>query len=833
MKERYNFNEVEKKWREYWTKNDFFKSYVDSKKPKYYVLEMFPYPSGEPHMGHVKNYVIGDVVARYKHSQGYNVLHPMGWDAFGLPAENAAIKNKIHPSIWTKTNIQKMKNTLTNMSISYDWDREIATCNPDYYKWTQWMFLQLYKKGLAYKKKAVVNWCPSCNVVLANEQVIDGKCWRCDTEVIKKELSQWFFKITEYAQRLLGDIESLEEWPEKVLTMQRNWIGRSEGARIEFPIKGSDKTIPVFTTRPDTLYGATYFLLSPEHPLVEEIINNSSYKEEVESFKEKVSKESAIDRVSGVLEKRGCFTGKYVINPLNDEEIPIWLANYVLMDYGTGAVMAVPAHDQRDFEFAKKYNLPIRIVIQPEDKKVTSDTMEAAFDQEGIMVNSGQLNGLSSSKSLDIVIDYLIKKGSGKREVNYRLRDWLISRQRYWGAPIPMIYCSDCGMVPVPESDLPVVLPDDVDFRPKGMSPLASSKGFVNTICPKCGKEAKRETDTMDTFVCSSWYYLRFCSPKADAAPFNADELKYWMPVDQYIGGVEHAILHLLYSRFFTKALYDMGYVNFKEPFKRLFTQGMVCKDGAAMSKSKGNIVNPGKIFSKFGIDATRIMMLFAGPPEVDMEWTDKGMEGASRFLNRVWRLIYNNIDYFKKPKNKEEVSLEDISTEAKKIRQKTHQTIKKVTKDIEERFHFNTAISAIMELVNEVYKFQLEVEEKQEEEGDISVLKEALEMIVRLLGPIAPHFSEELWQEMGNKESIYKLPWPKYDEKILEKEEKLIVVQVNGKLRGKLTVPASYDDEKIKEEALSRPKIQEKTKGKKIAKVIVVSGKLVNIVIK
>jgi len=833
MEERYNFSEVEKKWQEYWTKNNFFKSYIDSKKPKYYVLEMFPYPSGEPHMGHVKNYVIGDVVARYKHSQGYNILHPMGWDAFGLPAENAAIQNNIHPSIWTKKNIQKMKDTLINMSISYDWDREIATCNPDYYKWTQWLFLQLFKKGLAYKKKAVVNWCPSCNVVLANEQVIDGKCWRCDFEVIKKELSQWFFKITEYAQRLLDDIESLEEWPEKVITMQRNWIGRSEGARIEFPIKGSDKTIPVFTTRPDTLYGATYFLLSPEHPLVEEVIKDSPYEDKVHSFKKKVSKESAIDRVSGVLEKKGCFTGKYVINPLNDEEIPIWLANYVLMDYGTGAVMAVPAHDQRDFEFAKKYNLPIRIVIQPKNKKVISDTMEAAFDQEGIMVNSGQFNGLPSSKSLDVIIDYLIEKGSGKREVNYRLRDWLISRQRYWGAPIPMIYCSNCGMVPVPESDLPILLPENVDFRPKGMSPLASSKEFVNTICPKCGKEAKRETDTMDTFVCSSWYYLRFCSPKNNTKPFDAEELRYWMPVDQYIGGVEHAILHLLYSRFFTKALYDMGFVNFKEPFKRLFTQGMVCKDGAAMSKSKGNIVNPGEIFSKFGIDATRIMMLFAGPPEADMEWTDKGMEGASRFLNRVWRLIHNNIDCFKELKNKEEISPEDLSVGAKNLRQKTHQTIKKVTEDIEERFHFNTAISAIMELVNEVYKFQLETGEKQGKEGDIFVLRETLEMIIRLLGPIAPHFSEELWHKMGNKEIIYTQSWPKYDKKILEEEEKLIVVQVNGKLRGKLTVPAFYDDERIKEEALSLPKIQEKIEGKKIIKVVVVSGKLVNIVIK
>lgn len=831
MEDKYNFIEVEEKWQEHWKKNNFFKSYLDSKKQKYYVLEMFPYPSGEPHMGHVKNYVIGDVVARYKHSQGYNILHPMGWDAFGLPAENAAIQHKIHPSIWTKNNIQKMKNTLIKMGISYDWDREISTCKPDYYKWTQWIFLQLYKNGLAYKKKGVVNWCPSCSTVLANEQVVEGKCERCGAEVTKKELLQWFFKITEYAQRLLDDMECLEEWPERVLTMQKNWIGRSEGAKIEFPIKGGNKSIPVFTTRPDTLYGATYFLLAPEHPLVEEIIIDSPYKDEVQSFIKEVSKESTIERISTTLEKRGCFTGKYVINPINSEEIPIWVANYVLMEYGTGAVMAVPAHDQRDFEFAKKYNLPIRIVIQPKDKEVSFNTLEAAFDEEGIMVNSGQFNGLSSTKALENIIDHLIKKGYGKKEVNYRLRDWLISRQRYWGAPIPIIYCPNCGMVPVPEKDLPVLLPENVDFRPTGMSPLERSEEFVNTICPKCGKKAKRETDTMDTFVCSSWYYLRYCSPQSDTAPFNTQELKYWMPVDQYIGGVEHAILHLLYSRFFIKALYDLKYVNFKEPFKRLFTQGMVCKDGAAMSKSKGNVVTPGEIFSKFGIDATRVMILFASPPEVDMEWTDKGMEGASRFLNRVWRLIYNNLDYFKKERNKEEVFLEDISDEAKKIRQKTHQTIKKVTEDIEERFHFNTAISAIMELTNEVYKFQLE--EKGGKEGDVFVLRKALEIIIRLLGPIAPHFSEELWQEMGNKESIYMQPWPKYDDILLEEEEKIIVVQVNGKLRGKLTVPASYDDERIEREALSLPKIQEKIEGKKIIKIITVSGKLVNIVVK
>jgi len=833
MEERYNFFEVEKKWQENWKKNNCFKATFDSKKPKpkYYVLEMFPYPSGEAHMGHVKNYVIGDVVARYKHSQGYNILHPMGWDAFGLPAENAAIQHKIHPSIWTKNNIQKMKNTLIKMGISYDWEREISTGQPDYYKWTQWIFLQLYKKGLAYKKKAVVNWCPSCSTVLANEQVVEGKCERCGAEVIKKELSQWFFKITKYTQRLLDDMKLLEEWPERVLTMQRNWIGRSEGASIEFPIKGSNKTIPVFTTRPDTLYGATYFLLAPEHPLVEEIIKDSPYKVEVQSFVKEVEKESAIDRISAALEKRGCFTGKYVINPVNDEEIPIWVANYVLMEYGTGAVMAVPAHDQRDFEFAKKYDLPIRVVIQPKDIEVLSEPIEAAFDGEGIMVNSGQFNGLPSAKALEDIVDYLVKKGSGKREINYRLRDWLISRQRYWGAPIPIVYCSNCGMVPVPEEDLPVLLPEDVDFRPTGMSPLASSEKFINTVCPKCGKKAQRETDTMDTFVCSSWYYLRYCSPQIDTAPFDTEELRYWMPVDQYIGGVEHAILHLLYSRFFTKALYDMGFVNFEEPFKRLFTQGMVCKDGAAMSKSKGNVVTPGDIISQYGVDATRAMILFASPPEVDMEWTDKGMEGAFRFLNRVWRLIYNNLDYLGKLKGKEEIYFEKISDKAKKLRQKTHQTIKKVTEDIEQRFHFNTAISAIMELVNEVYKFKLE--EEHREEGDILVLREALETIVRLLSPITPHLSEELWQEIGYRESIYLQPWPKYDIKLLEEEEKLIIVQVNGKLRGRLLVPASYEDERIKNEALSLPKIKEKIGGKKIVKIITVSGKLINIVIK
>ena len=691
--------------------------------------------------------------------------------------------------------------------------------------------LQLYKNKLAYKKKAVVNWCPSCSTVLANEQVVEGACERCGAEVGKKELSQWFFKITEYAQRLLEDIELLEEWPERVLTMQKNWIGRSEGARIEFPIKESNRNIPVFTTRPDTLFGATYFLLAPEHPLVEEIIKDSPYKEEVQKFINEVSKESAIDRISTALDKRGRFTGKYVVNPINNEEIPIWIANYVLMEYGTGAIMAVPAHDQRDFEFAKKYDLPIRVVIQPEEKEILSEDIEVAFDKEGIMVNSGEFTRLSSSEGFEKIIECLIEKGVGKKEINYRLRDWLISRQRYWGAPIPMIYCSDCGMVPVPEKDLPVLLPEDVNFKPTGMSPLVRSEDFLNTICPECGKAAKRETDTMDTFVCSSWYYLRYCSPQIDNAAFDFEELKYWMPVDQYIGGVEHAILHLLYSRFFTKALYDMGFVNFKEPFKRLFTQGMVCKDGAAMSKSKGNVVTPGEILSKYGVDSTRVMILFASPPEVDMEWTDKGMEGAFRFLNRVWRLVYNNLNYFEEIKNRKEISFEIISDEGKKLRQKTHQTIKKVTEDIEQRFHFNTAISAVMELVNEVYKFELEG--RLLEGNNILALKEALEMIVRLLAPITPHLSEELWSELGYKQSIYLQPWPEYDTKLLEEEEKVIVVQVNGKLRGTILVPSSYNEEKIKNEALSLPKIKEKIEGKKIIKVITVSGKLVNIVIK
>jgi leucyl-tRNA synthetase len=831
MKEKYDFLEVEKKWQEYWNNQKYFESKVDERKKEYYVLEMFPYPSGEPHMGHVKNYVIGDVVARYKHSRGFNILHPMGWDSFGLPAENAAIKNQIHPAIWTKNNIQKMKNTLQAMGITYDWNREISTCSPEYYKWTQWMFLQLYKNGLAYKKKAVVNWCPSCATVLANEQVVNGECERCGSQVNKKELSQWFFKITEYAQQLLDDMDILEEWPERVLTMQKNWIGRSEGAQVEFKIHGSDETVSVFTTRPDTLFGVTFFVLSPEHPIVEKLTAGTTYEKQVKQFKKEIAKENIAEKDLATAEKKGCFTGQYVINPLNQENVPIWIANYVLMEYGTGMVMAVPAHDQRDLDFARKYNLPVRVVIQPAKIELSGDTLEEAYDGEGIMVNSGEFNGLTNLKGKELITEYLEKNGIGNKEINYRLRDWLISRQRYWGAPIPIVYCEKCGIVAVPEEDLPVYLPDDVDFKPTGLSPLLSSKKFLNTVCPQCGEKARRETDTMDTFVCSSWYYLRFCSPHSNSMPFDKEELHYWMPVDQYIGGVEHAILHLLYSRFFVKALNDMGYLNFKEPFKRLFTQGMVCKDGAAMSKSKGNVVTPGEIFSKYGIDATRVMILFASPPEVDMEWSDKGMEGAYRFLNRVWRLVYQYQELFQDKDISKNKIIDDnaLNKDIKDLKRKTHQTIRKVTEDIEERFHFNTAISAIMELVNSLYAFNIKISRMSRQH--ILIFKEAIETTIKLLNPIAPHFCEELWHEIGYKKSLYSEPWPQYNPNAIKEDEILIVVQINGKLREKIKVVPNISEKEIKEKVLELPKVKKWINDKKIDKIVYITDKLINIV--
>lgn len=829
MEEKYNFKEAEKKWQNYWNDQKFFENCIEQIKEKYYVLEMFPYPSGEPHMGHVKNYVIGDVVARYKHSRGFNILHPMGWDSFGLPAENAAIKNQIHPAVWTRNNIQKMKNTLQTMGITYDWNREISTCSPEYYKWTQWMFLQLYKNGLAYKKKAVVNWCPSCATVLANEQVVNGKCERCGAEVTKKELSQWFFKITDYAQQLLDDMSILEEWPERVLTMQKNWIGRSEGARVKFNILGSNETVSVFTTRPDTLFGATFFVLSPEHPMVEKLAKGTPYEDKIRKFKEEIVKEKISEKDLANTEKKGYFVGKYVINPINLEKIPIWVANYILMEYGTGMVMGVPAQDQRDLEFARKYNLPVKVVVQPENKNLSGETLDEAYTEEGIMVNSGQFNGFTNVEAKKLIIDYLVEKDLGTKEINYRLRDWLISRQRYWGAPIPIIYCPKCGMVPVPEDNLPVYLPDDVDFKPTGLSPLLSSKKFLYTSCPVCGGKARRETDTMDTFVCSSWYYLRFCSPHLNHKPFDKEELDYWMPVDQYIGGVEHAILHLLYSRFFVKALHDMGYLPFKEPFKRLFTQGMVCKDGAAMSKSKGNVVTPGNIFNKFGVDATRVMILFASPPEVDMEWSDQGIEGAEKFLNRVWRYVYLYRSIFDEPEQSN-VQGKVIRKEVKLLERKMHQTIKKVTEDIENRFHFNTAISAIMELLNDLYSYDLKLSQMNYQEK--MLLKGIIEVMIKLLNPIAPHFCEELWHETGHKVSLYLTQWPQYDPKVLKEEEILIIVQINGKLRDKIKIVSGCNEEEVEKCVLELPKVKKWMNGKKVLKMIYVPNKLVNIVL-
>ncbi|WP_287007293.1 leucine--tRNA ligase, partial [Candidatus Aquicultor secundus] len=643
MAERYNHKAIEEKWQKRWGEEDIYRTVEDPSKPEKYILEMFPYPSGNLHMGHVRNYSIGDVVARYNKMNGYNVLHPIGYDAFGLPAENAAIKRGIPPQKWTFSNIESMREQLKQLGLSYDWSREVVTASPDYYKWGQWMFLKFYERGLAFRKKATVNWCPGCETVLANEQVVAGVCWRCGTPAELRELEQWFFKITDYAERLLDDLELLDGWPERVRIMQRNWIGKSEGAYVDFQIKGSDRKITVFTTRPDTLYGATFFLLAPEHPMVDELVKGTDYEAGAREFRHKVARETEIDRTSAEKEKNGFFTGVYVINPVNGEELPVYLADYVLMGYGTGAVMAVPAHDQRDFEFATKYGLPIRIVIQPAGEMINPTMMAQAFEGEGVMVNSGPFDGTPQTEGVKNVTEYLQKKGVGEPAINYRLRDWLISRQRYWGNPIPMVYCEKCGLVPVNEDDLPVILPENIEITGVGGSPLSRDADFVNTTCPKCDGPAKRETDTMDTFIDSSWYFLRYCSPHEDTLPFARDAVDYWMPVDQYIGGIEHAVLHLLYSRFFTKVLYDMGMVSVVEPFVNLLTQGMVIKDGAKMSKSKGNVVDPGKIIGKYGADTARLFILFASPPEKELEWSDRGVEGSYRFLNRVWRLVEDN----------------------------------------------------------------------------------------------------------------------------------------------------------------------------------------------
>ena len=817
----YNFSEIEAKWQKKWEEEKIFKVTEDESKPKYYALEMFPYPSGNLHMGHVRNYSIGDVVARFKKMNGYNVLHPMGWDSFGLPAENAAIKHGASPAKWTTENIGNMRRQLKSMGISYDWDREVATCMPDYYKWTQWMFLKFFEKGLAYKKKQYVNWCPSCKTVLANEQVVNGKCERCKSDVGKKDLEQWFFKITDYADRLLKDIDKLKGWPDKVKTMQTNWIGKSRGAQVDFKLDGTDETLTVYTTRPDTLYGVTFMVMAPESPLTEDLISGSETESECREFIKKIQHMNEIERNATDLEKEGVFTGKYAINPLTGDSVPIYLANYVLLDYGTGVVMAVPAHDGRDFEFARKYNLPVKVVITPDGKDIDGNTLDAAFEAEGIMVNSGEFNGLNNREALAKIIDYLEKNKIGEPKTNFRLRDWLISRQRYWGAPIPVIYCDDCGTVPVPESDLPVMLPTDVEFTGLGKSPLTTSKTFLNAPCPKCGKMGRRETDTMDTFVCSSWYYMRYCDPKNDKMPFSKDKLKYWMGVDQYIGGVEHAILHLLYSRFFTKALYDMGYVPVEEPFNNLLTQGMVLKDGTKMSKSLGNVVSPEEIINKYGADTARLFILFAAPPERDLEWSDTAVEGSYRFLNRVFRFVDDNKDRID-INAKYDVSA--LTREDKDLRYVLNYTIKKGTDDISVRFNFNTCISGIMELVNALYAYN---------GANNALVSEAVKSLVIMLAPFVPHITEELWGMIGGRGSVHSQKWVTYDESALVKDEVEIVLQINGKIKDKMLIASGLDDEQIKKAVLENEKIVSLTEGKTIVKVIVVKGKLVNIVVK
>lgn len=825
MSRRYDFANIESKWQKYWEEEGQYKVTEASDKEKYYVLEMFPYPSGNLHMGHVRNYSIGDVVARFKRMKGFNVLHPMGWDAFGLPAENAAIKHGTPPAVWTWQNIEKMRSQLKAMGCSYDWDREFATCHPDYYKWTQWLFLQLYHNDLAYKSKSAVNWCPSCNTVLANEQVVEEACERCGTSVNKRDLEQWMFRITQYADKLLQDLGELPGWPDKVKTMQRNWIGRSEGVEIKF-LTEEGEPIPVFTTRHDTVCGATYMVLAPEHPLVEKVTRGTEYEERVQDFIERMRRTDVIERTAADMEKEGMFTGAYAINPLTEEKIPIWIANYVLMEYGTGAVMAVPAHDQRDLEFARKYQLPVRIVVNPEGSELNPDTMTEAYAEDGIAVNSGPFSGLPTPEAKEKMADFIEEKGMGQRRVNFRLRDWLISRQRYWGAPIPIIYCDACGAVPVPEEDLPVNLPEDVEFRPTGESPLKYNEEFLHTVCPKCGGAAQRETDTMDTFVCSSWYFLRYTSPDDLETAVNKAKSDYWMNVNQYIGGVEHAILHLMYARFFTKALKDMGLVSANEPFENLLTQGMVLKDGVKMSKSKGNVVSPEEIIEEYGADTARMFILFAAPPDRDLEWNDQAVEGCYRFLNRVWRLLTGNLERVKSVSE----NIEITGAEDKELNRLMHHTIKRVTNDVSERFNFNTAISAIMEFVNGIYDY---VEDVPETQQNLPLVAQAFRVLLELLSPFTPHITEELWEQLEGKPGVHEQSWPQYDEEALKLDTISLVVQINGKVRHHVEVSVDADQEAIKEQVMAVDRIKELIGEKTVVKTIVIPQKLVNIVIK
>lgn len=864
MQENYNPQEVESKWQAAWEQSDLFKVDIDGSKEKYYLLEMFPYPSGNIHMGHVRNYTIGDVVARYKRMRGFNVLHPMGWDAFGMPAENAAIANNSHPAKWTYANIDSMRSQLKRIGFSYDWDREIATCTPEYYRWEQWLFTRMYEKGMAYRKESYVNWCEDCQTVLANEQVEDDCCWRCGKNVQQKKLWQWFFRITDYAEDLLVHCDLLPGWPEKVTTMQKNWIGKSFGAEIHFKIEGKEGDIPVFTTRPDTVFGSTFMCLAPEHPLVEELSAGTEQAAAVREFVAKIALQDRSSKAVESYEKEGVFTGAYCVNPMTGEKMQVWTANFALMEYGTGAVMSVPAHDQRDFDFARKYDLPVIPVVQPEEEETLSAReMTEAYVGRGIMINSGKFNGMPNKKCIDAITGDFAERGIGKKTVNFRLRDWGISRQRYWGTPIPMIHCDSCGVVPVPEEDLPVVLPEDVDLLPSGGSPLPTLDYFKKTQCPTCGREdARRDTDTMDTFMESSWYFARYCSPDCDTAIFDKEAVKYWMPVDQYIGGVEHAILHLLYSRYFTRVLKDVGFLDFEEPFTRLLTQGMVnketyqcpthgyifpenavgdedartCADCGSpvtvgrvikMSKSKKNVIDPNVLLDRFGADTTRLFCLFAAPPEKGLEWNDAGVDGSFRFLNRVWRLAVAHQEAFGKV-TAFDGKPGELDGKFKELFRKIHQTIKKVTEDIEDRFHFNTAISAVMELVNLMYT----IDGMDGAASQAGVMKKALESVVLLLSPIVPHFAEEIWEAMGGTGNVLCQEWPQWREDALAVDERLIVVQVNGKLRAKFTIGMDADDKTIEKTALDNEAIVKFLSDKTIRKVIVVKKKLVNIVI-
>ena len=858
-KERYEFQKIETKWQQKWEQQKLFQVKEDSTKKKYYLLEMFPYPSGRIHMGHVRNYSIGDVVARFKGMQGYNVLHPMGWDAFGMPAENAAIENQVHPAQWTLDNITYMREQLKRLGLSYDWDREIASCHPDYYRWSQWFFLKMYERGLAYRKMSWVNWCESCKTVLANEQVEGGACWRCGRLVGQKELEQWFLKITEYAEELLEGCEELTQgWPERVLVMQRNWIGKSIGAEVDFPLVGHDKALRIFTTRPDTLFGATFMLLAPEHPLARQMSRNTSYEEEVDAFIQRISQQDRFIRLAQG-EKEGIFTGRYAINPLTREEIPIWVANFVLLEYGTGAIMSVPAHDQRDLDFARKYHLPIRVVIQPKGEELDTQEMTIAHEGDGHMVNSGSFNGLSSQGGKEQIVAYLEDKEIGKPTVNYRLRDWGISRQRYWGTPIPIVYCSRCGTEPVPYEDLPVKLPLEVTLQIEGGSPLAEHQEFIQTTCPRCQGPARRETDTMDTFICSSWYFDRYTCPRYEKGPLDPATINYWMPVDQYIGGIEHAVLHLLYARFYTRVLRDLDLVKVSEPFQKLLTQGMVCKETyrcpqhgyclpemvdlelrcqecgkpvevgrtEKMSKSKRNVVDPNDLLGKYGADTIRLFILFASPPEKDLEWSDQGVEGCFRFLNRVWRLYQLLLPLVREIGGDEETK--ELPPELRKIRRAVHQTIRRVTENIQSRYHFNTAISAIMELVNLLYPL---AETVPDEQTALAVLRGSLKNLVLLLSPFAPHICEEMWEGLGKNRSILCETWPKYDPQVAQEEEVLIVIQVNGKVRSRISVRSEIEEEELKEIVLSDRRIRELTKDRMIKKMVVVPQRLVNVVV-